>query len=517
MVWAMHEDIFVGFRQIVRFSCHEYRRVVACRADVLRSHEGISENERMLMSTQQNLLVPLDQITLVVDTVRLVSDGTRIGADSQAAQFFNGAGLRRSVFLTDKPGVQYSAQENDTLLLFLNNHRRGAIREFSFFKDNQHPVNLIDDGDVIFSPDTLDSDGALVFECRSRKYHMKWFFHCLTVEKSRARLSQTETPTRSEPARSPPIRGLPTRMRISSDPPSRVEPPPGMALRPELESPSSAAIASAPPVVVPLNASSTSSDEATQSLQREKTTTAAGSNGKPAAQPESSTVKENPKTLVEYLVLTFCTKLEVDPDFFATGKRGPGDICSQVKEAVVFVARTKGMDWKEIAAEKGMPSKANAYAVYARAEKRYGRGKNDFGRMVDKVASSIPENLLPPEQHVTGSAATPDGQDLKSKSKKPRASKSDGSGPRGPYKKRTQTPANPTTIASVPVNQLVEAFVFIVARQGDHTDEQIAEKFNVSVAEVHQIFGRLSFQVRDPRSETAKLVVSTEQLLKVSA
>lgn len=133
------------------------------------------------MNNGQNPLVPLKQVSFTVDTVRLVtndSDGMR---DTAAAEFLRSHGIRNHFFPVGTQGVSASFAKEMAYELVLDEHRRGQIREFHFVDKNggQGVEGVeIDRGEVFVYPESLDLDSLFNFECRSRKYKMKWYFAC---------------------------------------------------------------------------------------------------------------------------------------------------------------------------------------------------------------------------------------------------------------------------------------------------------------------------------------------------
>ncbi len=455
------------------------------------------------MSSQQTELVPLSQIVLVVDTVRLVSDGAGLGRDSKAAHFLHKAGIHHSFFPADKAGAAASFSGDDLYLLVLGQHRRGQIRDFRFMGEEDKPMNLVDDGDVFIAPESPNDDGMLEFECRSKTHLMKWHFSCLPVDKSRARLNGGPAPAPPKPA--PPPRFVDS--DAQPEPPAQPRPP---------------VVAQKPPAKPEPPADDMKAEETVVRRQPvEATTNAAGAVSAPAQPQErngDSMATKQPRSLIEHLILAFCESLEADPDVFATGVRGSGDINSRVKEAVVFVARQLNVPWADIAVGKGMPSASNAMTVFKRAKERYGTSKNDFGRMVDVVAKAIPDKFVPAENHAGA----------KSEGGKTSSEKGGPSKTRGPYKPRTpkgerppkpeQAEAKPSSAATgLIVNAYRDMTIFVISNMDDFTPQKaaaLAKATHMTEEQLYAVIGRVGISLKGQVQNLPEMVDAAKLLIE---
>ncbi len=456
------------------------------------------------MSSQQTELVPLSQIVLVVDTVRLVSDGAELGRDSKAAHFLHKAGIRHSFFPTDKAGAAASFSGDDLYLLVLGQHRKGQIRDFRFMGEEDKPMNMVDDGDIFIAPESVNDDGMLDFECRSKTHPMKWHFSCLPVDKSQARLNGGSSVI------APPRLAPPSRLVESPAPPEPSDP-----LRPPV-------VAQKPPTKPEAPADDKKAEETVVRRQPVEATTNAGGAVSAPAQPQErngdSMATKKPRSLIEFLILAFCESLKADPDVFATGVRGSGDINSRVKEAVVFVARKFDVPWADIAVGKGMPSASNAMTVFKRAEARYATGKNEFGRMVDAVAKAIPDEFVPGEKP---------GE---SKDEAGTASEKSGSrkASRGPYKPRTpkgEKPPKPERAEAKPslavmgtiVNAYRDMTIFVISNMDDFTPQKaaaLAKATHMTEEQLYAVIGRVGISLKGQLQNLPEMVDAAKLLIE---
>ena len=221
---------------------------------------------------------------------------------------------------------------------------------------------------------------------------------------------------------------------------------------------------------------------------------------------------KEPTSLIEHLIFAFCEALKADPDIFATGVRGIGDVNSRVKEGVVFVARQHGVGWADIAVGKGMPGANNMMTVFKRAQANYGRGKNEFGRMVDAVAKAIPEKFLPAE--APGESTDTPG--------KAAAEKNGPRKTRGPHKKHTPQGESPSRSDDRPPRPVrpVQAssdgdkdlIIFLSARCKGRTPIEVADLFGVNLAEVQRACGRFYLAELHNDPEVKQLLVLFEKV-----
>lgn len=449
------------------------------------------------MNSNQPQLVPLKQVVYVVDTVRLASDGAQVGRDSHAAHVLNTAGIRHSFFPTDKAGAAASFGAEELFLLVLGERRRGQIRDFRFVADEDKPMNIIDDGDVFAVPESLDDDEMLVFECRSKKHLMKWFFHCLPEEKSRARLNGAPVAT------------------VASTPPGQTssvkQGQVTISVPREVESASLANGSGQPKIpspVAPAEKTNTSTSAVvpasavTVKLSQEK--------GKVSMKSYDS------KPLLQHLIKEFCTALDVTVSAVETGNRGEGDVLTRVRRATVYVAKLLEVPTNDVSDIKGMPTPQNLYKVLNKANEDYGDGKTPFAKMVDLVAGSIPKKLLPPES----SESSKSGDQSDAGPTKAAAEKSTSRAKkRRPYKKRAQKTAvvpqaeeRPLRPATSPrgqkkgeVNLDQDLLIFLFWKTGV-TAVELSAKFDVGIGDIHRAVGRFTMANAHGDPEVVELV-----------
>jgi hypothetical protein len=470
------------------------------------------------MNTQLSVLVPSSQVVFTVDMIRLVYDGAD-ERDMKAAHFLHRADIHKCAFLVGKPGAAVSFSGDDVFLLVLAQQRKGQMREFRFMSGEDKPMNQIDDGDIFVTPESLDDDGMLVFEGRSKKHPMKWFFHCLTADKLAERKAKAAQP--------PPLNSK--KLLLSREEPDEQEVAPASQFRGPVTLGPASSLLSAGSLQPPIPPVSTS-DKVVDAPKRqpdvvqvgETSTKAVGPNAGSTAQLKErngdSMATKKPRSLIEYLILAFCESLKADPDIFATGVRGSGDINSRVKEGVVFVARQLNVAWANISVGKGMPSASNAMTVFKRAEARYDTGKNEFGRMVDAVVKAIPEQFMPAEK----------SGESKDASSKVAAEKSGPRKTRGPYKPRglqaekplkaglaeTKSPLVAVTLVGT---AYVDMTIFVISQMEDFSPQKaaaLAKAAKMTEEQLYAVIGRVGTLLKGQLENLPQMVGAAKVLIE---
>lgn len=257
------------------------------------------------MNNGQNPLVPLKQVSFTVDTVRLVSDNSDGMRDTAAAEFLRSHGIRNHFFPVGTQGASASFANELVYNLVLYDHRRGQIREFHFVDLNGGQRVEIDDGEVFVCPDSLDDDKLLNFECRSRKYKMKWYFACKPkVTDIDSSVDGSKAKAEPAPADLAPPESQPTFSTATDNEQTKLT---GSATAQVAEE-TQPSVASSKPV--------------------------AASTNEPSQERNGGTMA-SPKSLVEYLFIAFCKEFNADKSEAESGARGENNCCTDARRATI--------------------------------------------------------------------------------------------------------------------------------------------------------------------------------------
>ncbi len=483
------------------------------------------------MNSMKPKLVPLSQVVLVVDTVRLVSDGVEVGRDSRAAHFLHKAGIRHSFFPADKAGAAASFSGDETFLLILGQHCAGQIRDFRFVSEEDKPMNMIDDGDVFVSPESLDNDDMLVFECRSKRHPMKWFFHCLTTEKAAEKKALADEPVLPKPKKFvPPLEesdeGEAGNGRSSGE----------LVIVPEsvFKEKPSATDGDAQRLIVhvadePTEIKRRIDVTAARSVENQVTepTIAAGVSHEPSAQPQekgTTEVMKDPKLLVRYLLKECCHEFGASLSQAENGERGDNSCCIFARRATIYIAKTIGLRSSEINGCGGMPTLASNVATqFGIAQEAYSDGKTDFAKKVNKVKGQIPEKWLPKLKADTGSGKASGSavvvKDSSAADLGPKRRSYKKREPKGekPLKSTTAETTSPLVASTMVGTAYVEMTIFVISQMEDFTPQKaaaLAKAAKMTEEQLYAVIGRVGTILKGQLDDLPQMVGAAKVLIE---